>query len=203
MLSPWHSTYLTLTKVENLLDQYLSISSDSDINQRYHQELLVTFYLDSIDSSLANQVKGSVLNGVTPPTLVESFNAVQRITPISTPTSAPVSSPTVTPEALALAVITSRVGRGASSDCGRKRDQSCGGATPPSHNSFPPYEHCGRNNHITTKCFQKFGYLADWPHKLPLGSVYPMWHYLLLLIPCCHLDNLLDLLLLRHWRPEL
>ncbi|XP_078431804.1 uncharacterized protein LOC144703503 isoform X2 [Wolffia australiana] len=156
--SNWHNTYLTLTKYANLLTQYQPISPDPDVNQRYREELFITVYLESIDPTLANQVKGLVLNGATPPTLEETFNAVQRFAPIAT-------SSQITTEASALAVTGSARGTHSDRGWGRGRGRSTTSGRPP----LPPCEHCGKTNHQAVKCYLKFGYPTDFPYPLPPG----------------------------------
>ena len=91
---------------------------------------MVTAYLDSIDPNLASQIRGNVLNGVTSPTLVETFNAVRRVAPQSL---FPSTTPVIASDASALATTTpgsnhgngsnthaqGRGGRGNSSSRGR------------------------------------------------------------------------------------
>ncbi|XP_078444238.1 uncharacterized protein LOC144713520 [Wolffia australiana] len=108
-------------------------------------------------SHFSKSRKGSVLNGETPPTLEETFNVVRRIAPIT-------SSTTTTTKAAALSVTGS--GRGAPFERGRGHDRNRG--RPP----LPPCEHCGKNNHRSTKCYAKFGYPADYPYPLPPGGFF-------------------------------
>ena len=154
--SPFHATFLQLQKLGNLLDQYQPITTDPAIQRRYRQEFLVTAYLDSIDPNLASQIRGNVLNGVTSPTLVETFNAVRRVSPQSL---FPSTTYVIASDASALATTTPRFNRGNGSDT-RARGRG-GRGNSSGRGRFPPCEHCGKTNHSSPRCYQKFEYPAD------------------------------------------
>ena len=117
---------------------------------------MVTAYLDYIDPNLASQIRGNVLNGVTSPTLVETFNAVRRVAPQSL---FPSTTHVIALDASALATTTPIFNRGNGSDT-RARGRG-GWGNSSSRGRFPPCEHCGKTNHSSPRCYQKFGYPAD------------------------------------------
>ncbi|XP_020252608.1 uncharacterized protein LOC109829921 [Asparagus officinalis] len=119
----------------------------------YRRDLAVSKFLSGLHPNLQSQVRGQILGGDSIPSLTATFSRVMQVsTGVSSDTSAP-SPPSVDQSAM----FSSR-GRGR----GRGRDSlggrgSFSGRQGDSDRGSRQCGHCGRTNHISEKCWEKFG----------------------------------------------
>ncbi|XP_020261846.1 uncharacterized protein LOC109837879 [Asparagus officinalis] len=137
------------------LEMHQPTVSDAATLLGYRRDLAVSKFLSGLHPNLQSQVRGQILGGDTIPSLTATFSRVMQVsTGVSSDTSAP-SPPSVDQSAM----FSSR-GRGRGR--GRGRDSvggrgSFSGRQGDSDRGSHQCGHCGRTNHISEKCWEKFG----------------------------------------------
>ena len=165
------TVYASLHGCNTRLQVYQPYAMDISEQNRYHEEFLVSLFLNSIPTALSAQIRGSILGGTTLPSLADVFNAAQRVESL---TPAKTSSSTLTPSESSVLLtsetsilLASDRGSSSRSHSSNDREKRCSKYTD------PPCIHCSRSAHSSARCYQKWGYPLGHPHHVPSTSTVP------------------------------
>ncbi|XP_020260332.1 uncharacterized protein LOC109836748 isoform X2 [Asparagus officinalis] len=121
----------------------------------YRRDLAVSKFLSGLNSNLQSQVRGQILGGDTIPSLTAIFFRVMQVsTGVTSDTTTP--SPPTMDQSVMFSNRGKGRGRGRGRDSGGGRG-SFGGRQGESDKGSRQCGHYGRINHISEKCWEKFG----------------------------------------------
>ncbi|XP_020243477.1 uncharacterized protein LOC109821726 [Asparagus officinalis] len=150
-----------LKRLIDELEMHQPAVADAATLLGYRRDLAESKFLSGLNPNLQSQVRGQILGGDTIPSLTATFFRVMQVsTGVTSDTTTP-SPPTMDQSAMFSNRGKGR-GRGRGRDSGGGRG-SFGGRQGESDKGSRQCGHCGRTNHISEKCWEKFG-RPQWAH---------------------------------------
>jgi len=143
-------------KLKGLIDElemHQSVVTNAATLRGYCLDLAVSKFLSSLSPTLRSQVQGQILRGDSIPTLTATFSKVMRVSIEFAVSSAP-----------SIEQFAMIFGRDPDRDFGGRGRGFVGGGREfyegrqnASEKGPRECRHCGRSNHISEKCWEKFG----------------------------------------------
>ena len=165
------TVYASLRGCDTRLQVFQPYTMDIAEQNWYREELLVSLFLNSIPTALNAQIRGSILGGTTLPSLVDVFNAAQRMESL---TPAKTSSLALTPSE-SLALLTYETAILLASDRGSSNRSHSSNDREKRRRKYTssPCSHCSRSTYSSACCYKKWGYPPGHPRHVPSTSTIP------------------------------